>query len=69
MKEEVWKDIKGYEGIYQVSNHGEVKSFDRKDACGMLRKGRVLKNFSMIGGIFNYIFIRRVRELKFLFTV
>ena len=22
---EVWKDIKGYEGIYQVSNTGKVK--------------------------------------------
>lgn len=27
--EEVWKDIKGYEGLYQVSNLGRVKSLDR----------------------------------------
>lgn len=27
--EEVWKDIKGYEGYYQVSNLGRVKSLDR----------------------------------------
>ena len=26
---EVWKDIKGYEGRYQVSNMGRVKSLDR----------------------------------------
>lgn len=26
---EIWKDIKGYEGIYQVSNYGKVKSLDR----------------------------------------
>lgn len=26
---EVWKDIQGYEGIYQVSNLGKVKSLDR----------------------------------------
>lgn len=25
MKFEIWKDIKDYEGIYQVSNYGEVK--------------------------------------------
>lgn len=25
--EEKWKDIKGYEGIYQVSNLGRVRSF------------------------------------------
>ena len=27
---EVWKDIQGYEGIYQVSTHGEVKSLSRQ---------------------------------------
>lgn len=27
---EVWKDIKGFEGIYQVSNLGRVKSLARK---------------------------------------
>ena len=29
MPEEVWKDIKGYEGLYQVSNKGRVKSLNR----------------------------------------
>ena len=28
--EEIWKDIPGYEGYYQVSNLGRVKSLDRK---------------------------------------
>lgn len=28
---EIWKDIKDYEGIYQVSNLGRVKSVDRLD--------------------------------------
>lgn len=27
---EIWKDIKGFEGIYQVSNMGNVKSLDRQ---------------------------------------
>lgn len=26
--EETWKDIKGYEGLYQVSNFGMVKSLN-----------------------------------------
>lgn len=26
-KKEIWKDIKGYEGLYQVSNKGRIKSF------------------------------------------
>lgn len=29
MKEEIWKDIKGYEGLYQVSSFGRVKSLER----------------------------------------
>lgn len=29
MQEEIWKDIKGYEGSYQVSNLGRVKSISR----------------------------------------
>lgn len=28
-QEEIWKDIKGYEGLYQVSNLGNIKSLDR----------------------------------------
>lgn len=28
--QEVWKDIDGYEGLYQVSNHGRVKSLNYK---------------------------------------
>ena len=30
MREEVWKDIPGFEGFYQVSNLGGVRSLDRK---------------------------------------
>ena len=27
---EIWKDVKGYEGLYVVSNHGRVKNFVTK---------------------------------------
>jgi hypothetical protein len=27
---EIWKDIEGYEGLYQVSNLGRIKSLERK---------------------------------------
>lgn len=33
MEEEIWKDIKGYEGLYQVSNLGRVKSLDKYVNC------------------------------------
>jgi len=30
---EIWKDIKGYEGLYQISNLGRVKSLSRLVLC------------------------------------
>lgn len=35
--EEQWKDIKGYEGLYQISNLGMVKSFN-KNKNGIILK-------------------------------
>lgn len=29
MEKEIWKDVVGYEGLYQVSNFGNVRSVDR----------------------------------------
>ena len=44
---EMWKDIKGYEGLYQVSNLGRVHSLDRfvPRKTGTVQKvhGRILK--------------------------
>lgn len=41
----MWKDIKGYEGLYQVSTDGEVRSLDRyeksKGNSTRLRKGQI----------------------------
>jgi hypothetical protein len=43
---EVWKDIKGYEGLYQVSNKGNVRSLDMivkaKSNGTQLKKGKLL---------------------------
>lgn len=49
MKSEKWKDIQGFEGLYQVSNLGNVRSLDRyvnsaiNKSKQRLLKGRVLK--------------------------
>ena len=45
---EIWKPVKGYEGLYEVSNLGNVRSVDRyietkKGKC--FRKGRMRKPF------------------------
>ena len=45
---EIWIDIKGYEGSYQVSNLGRVKSLERdihyKDGTTKHRKERIMKH-------------------------
>ena len=43
MKNEEWRDVVGYEGHYQVSSMGRVKSLERKDRFGRIVKGRTLK--------------------------
>jgi hypothetical protein len=44
---EEWRDVVGYEGMYQVSNFGQVRSIDRisegKPGTMCRRKGRILK--------------------------
>ena len=40
---EEWKDVKGYEGLYQVSGMGRVKSIDRIDCANRKLKGIILK--------------------------
>ncbi len=42
-KNEVWKDVLGYEGLYQVSNKGNVRSVARKNSIGRKCGGRMLK--------------------------
>ena len=41
VKGEIWKDINGYEGLYQVSNKGRVRSLDKYDSMGRLHKGDI----------------------------
>lgn len=51
MEKEIWKDIPGWEGYYQASNLGRIRSLDRYEEfmnnngkiSTRLRKGRVMK--------------------------
>lgn len=47
MEEEIWKDIEGYQGLYQVSNLGRVKSLSKwhkNGSNGYLTKEKILKH-------------------------
>ena len=53
--EEIWMPVIGYEGLYEVSNLGRVRSLDREarhSSCGGVRilKGKVIKPQMGVGG-------------------
>ena len=51
---EIWKDIAGYEDLYQVSNYGRIKSLERLEkTVGVVkqrrREERILKETNSYG--------------------
>lgn len=49
--EEIWKDIEGYEGLYQVSNFGNVRSIPRKGTyktVHILKPGKTRKGYFQV---------------------
>ena len=38
---EIWKDVVGYEKLYQVSNNGKIKSYKRSGTNGKILNGEV----------------------------
>ncbi len=49
MSKEVWKDVVGYEGLYQVSSIGRVKSLPKSGSGGHL-ESIILKQNTDKGG-------------------
>ena len=53
--EEIWRDVVGYEGLFQVSNLGRVKSLERRvynHNCFALKRERVLAQHKDGSGYF-----------------
>lgn len=48
----VWRPISGYEGHYEVSNEGEVRSLDRYDSLNRLYKSQIKSQRSNNRGYF-----------------
>jgi hypothetical protein len=49
MQEEQWRDVPGYEGLYQVSNQGRVKSAQRRGAYRRFLKLSVHDTYGYLG--------------------
>lgn len=55
---EIWKDIPGYEGIYQVSNLGQIKSLKRLDRRGHKWREKILSPAKTPNGYYQVILAR-----------
>ena len=66
--QEIWKDIKGYEGLYQVSNLGRIKSLSKfvnnnpkSSKFGYYTKERILKTSKSNNG---YLIVHLFKNSK-----
>ncbi|MDF9611889.1 NUMOD4 domain-containing protein [Bacillus cereus] len=69
MEQVIWKDVVGYEGLYQVSNFGEVRSYDRKVPTRnsrkfAIRKGRILAQMTSTNGYKKLSLTRNATDKK-----
>ena len=62
METEIWKDVPDYEGLYQVSNLGRVKSLPksikRKGNCKIITKEKILKLCPDTAGYYRVSFFK-----------
>lgn len=54
--DEIWKPIKRYEGMYEISNYWRVRSVDRYDRRGTFHRGKILKIRK--SGIYDGLYVR-----------
>jgi hypothetical protein len=61
----IWKDIKGYEGLYAVNINGDIKSYAKTDRKGALREERILKPQKDSNGYTRVYLIRNGQGKRF----
>ena len=62
MKEEKWKPIIGYEGLYEISNNGRIKSLNRINEKGRFIRERIMKTPK--NGKYAVVSLRKNNECK-----
>ena len=60
---EIWKDVKGYECLYQVSNLGNVRSKNKVGIDGRKIEGKLLKG-GMFSNKYKFVCLRKQGENK-----
>jgi hypothetical protein len=49
---ENWKDISGYEGLYQVSDLGRIKSLPKQRGYSLIKESFIIKQCIDVSGYF-----------------
>lgn len=62
MKKEIWKPVVGYEGLYEVSNWGRIKSLPRN---GTVKYARILKPYTTKYGYLRVVLHKNNKQKKF----
>lgn len=57
---EIWKDIKGYEGLYQVSNLGRVKSLK----VSKIKSERIRKSYQQSSGYISIVLCKNGKAVN-----
>lgn len=67
---EIWKPVMGYEGFYEISNLGRVRSLDRwrnaKNGSKSILKGKVMKNHYVDNGYIRILLNDGIEKKKHL---
>lgn len=61
---EIWKDIDGYEGKYQVSNLGRVKSLQRWSGTKFYNREYILNNYVNKKNGYVYVYLTKNNKSK-----
>ena len=59
---EVWKDIKGFEGLYQVSNLGRIKSFYGWNGKKYVQREKILNPYKQVAGKNYYRYVVKLNK-------
>lgn len=76
MDQEIWKDVKGYEGLYLVSNFGRIKrlplgkQYPSRQTHNNIRKLAIKNGYYVVNlsknGVVKYCFVHRLVAIAFL---
>ena len=61
---EVWKNIDGYEGKYQISNLGRVKSLQRWSGTKYYNREQILNNYVNKKNGYVYVYLTKNNKSK-----